>query len=143
MATRWISLVLLLAVVIVIVAYQVGMNGQSTQARYPISRTVKYSLTVENPTNKSITQASFWLYTPVDQGVYQALDDIQSSQPYHAKVDELGNQRLYFTVDRLPPYGRKTYEVTAKIKLSELPNTIPSIHSEDFLSEEAFIEISE
>ncbi|MEW8660693.1 MAG: transglutaminase domain-containing protein [Candidatus Thiodiazotropha endolucinida] len=112
------------------------------EADYPIDRTIKYSLTVKNPTNQPLKNTPFWLHAPLKQGVYQVLDVLTSSHPYQVQADRSGNQRLQFKVDILPPYGTKIYEVTAKLKLSTKPNTIADLDKAAFLGEEAFIEVN-
>ncbi|PUB87478.1 MAG: hypothetical protein DBP00_09005 [gamma proteobacterium symbiont of Ctena orbiculata] len=142
-STRRIALLALLLAVSFVVAYLVWVTPPHPAADYPIERTIKYSLTVKNPTNQSIKNSSFWLHAPLGQGVYQVLDELTTTHPYRMEADSSGNQRLHFKIDLLPPYGAKTYTVTAKLKLSAQPNTISGIDNEAFLGEEAFIEINE
>ncbi|MCU7905838.1 MAG: transglutaminase domain-containing protein [Candidatus Thiodiazotropha sp. (ex Epidulcina cf. delphinae)] len=134
--------VVLPAAIAAVVVYRPAMNEPPPQAVYPIERTVKYSLTVKNPSNKPVPQAAIWLYAPLSQGVYQRADEIASSHPYRREMDEFGNQRLHFEVENLPPYGRKIYTVTARIKLSRSPNEMPAIDDKAFLGEERLMEIS-
>jgi transglutaminase-like putative cysteine protease len=132
----------MVAAIMVVIVYQITRVGQPESAIYNIDRTVKYSLTVKNPSNKPITQASFWVYAPVQHGVYQILDGIESTQSYQMARDKSGNQRMVFTVEHLPPFGQKRYTVTARLRLSEKPNTMPTISQQDYLAEETFIELS-
>lgn len=138
-----ITVALLLAAIAAVALYQLGMNKEPPPAAvYPIDRTVKYSLTVKNPSNKPVPQAAFWLYAPLSQGVYQRANGIASSHPYRMEMDALGNRRLHFEVENLPPFGKKIYTVTANLKLSGSPNEIPAIDRKAFLSEESLIEVS-
>jgi transglutaminase-like putative cysteine protease len=146
MSNRRISLAVLLLAVSSVVVYLLWFTRQVPQTpemSYPIERTIKYSLTVKNPTNKPVKNAAFWLHAPLQQGVYQLFDELASVHSYRMEVDDAGNQRLHFNVDLLPPYGSKTYAVTAKLKLAAQPNMIPGIDSEAFLGEEAFIEVNQ
>lgn len=143
MTNRRISLVILLVAVSSVVTLIVWRNNQISEASYPIERTIKYSLTIKNPSNRPVTNGDFWFHTPLDHGVYQKLDEIKSTHPYRIEKDGFGNQRLHFVVDLLPPYGTKTYEVTAKLKLSAQPNRITDIDKKAFLGEEPFIEVND
>ena len=142
MVSRWSGFVLLVAAIAVATVYQIGVINTTEPAIYQVDRTVKYSLTIKNPSNKPVKQASFWLYAPIQQGVYQVLDGIESTHPYQLEGDESGNQRMIFSVEDLPPYGRKRYTVTARLRLSEQPNSLPMIKQQDYLAEESLIEIS-
>ena len=143
MATRWIPFALMIAAVAVVVVYQINITREAPPAAYPINRTVKYSLTVKNPSHEPVTQASFWLYAPVRQGVYQIVDEIASSHPYTMEEDGAGNQRMRFQIEHLPPFGQKGYTVTARLRLSESPNRLPSIPQDQYLAEERFMELSD
>ena len=134
---------MLVVAIVAATVYQIRSVDQTEPAVYSIDRTVKYSLTIKNPSNKPVKQASFWLYAPVQQGVYQILDGIESTHPYRMERDESGNQRMVYKVEHLPPYGQKRYTVTAKLRLSEQPNSMPEINQQDYLAEETFIELSE
>jgi transglutaminase-like putative cysteine protease len=146
MLGRWSGFILLVAGIVVATAYQITRMGQMeplADARYAIDRTIKYSLTIKNPSNRPVKQATFWIYTPLQQGVYQILDHIESTHPYRMERDESGNQRMVFTVEHLPPFGQKRYTVTARLRLSEQPNSMSAIKPQDYLTEESFIELSE
>jgi transglutaminase-like putative cysteine protease len=146
MSTRRIYLTVLLLSVSSLAVYLFWFARQAPEAlevSYPIERTIKYSLTVKNPTNQPVKNATLWLHAPLLQGVYQVFDGLTSAQSYRMEADDAGNQRLHFNVDLLPPYGSKTYAVTAKLKLSAQPNVIPEIDSEAFLGEEALIEVNQ
>lgn len=142
-STRRISLAVALLAFFSIIAYLIWSTTPSSEADYPIERTVKYSLAVKNPTSQPLKNSSFWLHAPLGQGVYQVLDELTTTHPYRLEADSLGNQRLHFSIDLLPPYGAKTYTVTAKLKLSNQPHMISGIDTDAFLGEEAFIEVNE
>ncbi|MEW8203297.1 MAG: transglutaminase domain-containing protein [Candidatus Thiodiazotropha endolucinida] len=142
LSVRRISLVVLLLALVSTVAYLMWLPQPVAEADYPIDRTIKYSLTVKNPTNQPLQNTAFWLHAPLKQGVYQVLDALTSSHPYQVEADRSGNQRLKYNVDLLPPYGTKIYEVTAQLKLSAEPNAIAEIDSQTFLGEETFIEVN-
>lgn len=142
MLSRWIGFVIMVVAIVVVVFNQLTTTTVTESAVYPIDRVVKYSLTVKNPTNKPVKQAHFWLYAPIKQGAYQVLDHIQTPHSYRIESDEFGNNRLFFKLDYLPPFAQKKFTVTAKLRLSDLPNSIASINKLDYLAEETFIELS-
>ncbi|MEW8150620.1 MAG: hypothetical protein AB2810_10775 [Candidatus Thiodiazotropha endolucinida] len=127
LSIRRIALVVSVFTIFSVGAYLVLLPQPAPQAEYPIERTIKYSLTVKNPTNQPLQNTAFWLHAPLKQGVYQVLDALTSSHSYQVEADRSGNQRLKYNVDLLPPYGTKIYEVTAKLKLSAEPNTIADL----------------
>ncbi len=108
-------------------------------AVYDIPRTVRYSVTVKNPTNQFMEAAEFWVFAPVARTAFQRVASIESTLPYTIEADALGNQRLWFTVD-IPPYGSKTVSIDAHLELAEEPNLISISDAAAFLQPEEKIE---
>ncbi|MET0028820.1 MAG: transglutaminase domain-containing protein [Candidatus Thiodiazotropha sp.] len=113
------------------------------QPVYPVSRTIKYSLTVRNPSHEPVAKAAFWVSVPLASAAYQVRDEIQTSHLYRLETDSLGNQRLVFEVTNLPPYAKRSYSVTARVRLASTPNRTPEILAEDYLSEAPYVEIGD
>ncbi len=108
-------------------------------AVYDIPRTVRYSLTVTNPTNEVVNAAKFWVFAPVVQTAFQRVASIDASLPYTVETDAFGNQRLFFTAD-IPPYGTKTVRIDAQLELALEANEIDLGDTSVFLEAEHKIE---
>jgi transglutaminase-like putative cysteine protease len=108
-------------------------------AVYDIERTVRYSLTLKNPTNLFVEDAKFWAFAPVAQTAFQRVADVEASLPYTLDVDDLGNQRLQFEAD-IPPYGSKNVSIDVHLELATEPNEIARQDSRQFLDAEEKIE---
>lgn len=119
-------------------AWWVASRGPAP-AVYDIPRTVRYSLTVKNPSNEFVSGASFWVFAPVVQTAFQRVQSIDASLPYAVEADEFGNQRLFFTAD-IPPYGTKTVRIDAQLELAHAANEIGLGDTNSFLQAEDKIE---
>ena len=108
-------------------------------AVYDIPRTVRYSLTVTNPTNELAEAAKFWVFAPVAQTAFQRVTSIKASLPYAVETDDFGNQRLFFTAN-IPPYGTKTIRIDAQLELAREANEIELGDTSAFLQAEEKIE---
>lgn len=85
---------------------------------YPLSRTIKYSFVVSNPSSRRVEQARFWAYAPVQQTSHQYVTAINTSHPYRLETDNVGNQRLNFDVGAIPPLGSRLVDVRVELRLS-------------------------
>ncbi len=110
-------------------------------ATYPLERNIRYSFRLRNTSGKFIEQANFWTYAPVQQTPTQKTYDIRSSGDYTLEPDGLGNQRLRFSLDNLPPYATRTITVDVRLRLSESPNKLPLDDSARFLNSERYVEV--
>lgn len=110
------SLILSFAVIAIIV-----LPGSETPS-YKEDRVLRYSLTVQNPTNKLVKDSTAWAYMPVKRTSAQQFKSIDVSEPYSLIVDDLGNQKILFQLGDIPPYGSKIVSVKIYLKLSNAPN---------------------
>ncbi len=108
-------------------------------AVYDIPRTVRYSLTLRNPTNFLVEDAGFWAFAPVQQTAFQRVVNIEATMPYTLETDDFGNQRLLFVAD-IPPYGTKEVSIDVQLELASEANRIESGDGSYFLSAEDKIE---
>lgn len=108
-------------------------------AVYDIPRTVRYSVTVKNPSNEFVGEAGFWVFAPVAQTAFQRVVSIDASLPHTLETDALGNQRIWFEAD-IPPYGAKNVSIDVHLELATEPNEIEVVNTQQFLSAEDKIE---
>jgi transglutaminase-like putative cysteine protease len=108
-------------------------------AVYEMERTVRYSLTLRNPTNVFVEDARFWAFAPVAQTAFQRVATVEASMPYTLESDDFGNQRLQFETD-IPPYGSKNVSIDVHLELATEPNAIAADNSRQFLAAEEKIE---
>ena len=114
------------------------------QASYPLERVVKYSFSVNNPSNRLLKQTGFWTYAPVRQTEHQWVQDIHANVPYTVQHDDVGNQRLQFTLDTLAPFASKIVDVTVQLRLSKDAVEQPNPQNKgNNLDAQRFIELSD
>lgn len=117
-----------------------AVHEQTTEAGREVL--LRYSFTLENRTNKLIEDIHFETFAPVTRTPYQRVIDIETNTPARTETDALGNQRLQFTVNQLPPFGQTRIEVSARVEMTNTPALASSWNDwGGFLSPEPFIEI--
>lgn len=114
------------------------ING--SQNNYPESRTIRYSFTVRNKTNRYLEGADFWTYAPVKQTSFQLEKSIGASHEFTTKVDEAGNQKLRFKLD-LAPFSAKVVSITAQLKLAKKSNEMEINSTVEYTGREKYIEL--
>ena len=107
---------------------------------YPIQRNIRYSYRIRNVSGEFLEKAQFWTYAPVSQTPTQRTLSIRSSRAYDLEVDQLGNQRMRFTLDNLPPYSTRTVTIHVRLGMSDYPNAFPASEVTSFLEPEKYIE---
>lgn len=134
------SRVAVAAIVLVVAALAVWLwLSRTAETVYDIPRTVRYTVTLHNPSNELVQNASFWVFAPVAQTAFQRVASIEATLPYKLESDALGNQRLLFTVD-IPPYGTKNVSIDAHLELAIEPNRVDGSDQSQFLAAEDKIE---
>lgn len=107
---------------------------------YSISRQIQYQFTLQNKTNRLVTNAEFWAHAPVKQTTTQRCLRIESSYPHELITDSFGNQILHFTFDKFPPYATSIIAVKIELLLSTTPNSLAVPNLQTFLKPEKYIE---
>ena len=110
------------------------------EPEYTIERTLKYSFTVSNPSNKFIKESSMWVYVPVKQTSTQKFISVETSHDYKLIGDNLGNQKLKFALHDIAPYGSKIVSVKVRVDMSNKPNNTDVDELALYLESEKYIE---
>lgn len=88
---------------------------------YPVSRRVRYSFTLQNPSDQLISPCVFTAYVPVKQTSMQQCRDITVSHPVETVVDTYGNQAAKISFADLPPYAVRIVTIEAELGLAPAP----------------------
>ncbi len=113
---------------------------EKTDSPNSISRQIHYSFTLKNTTGDLIENARFWTYGPVKLTPTQQCVNIETAHPHEVIVDDLGNQILYFVIEKLPPYGSRILSITANLMMADSPNPEKATDLNPFLEPEPFIQ---
>lgn len=128
-----------LLILIVIVASILFLT-QKPVPEYTVERVIKYNFTVSNPGNKAIKKSAVWTYIPVKNTSTQQFVSVDASHDYKLEVDSLGNQKLHFELQNIPPYGTKIITIVARVNMSKRPNDIEIDDAAMYLNSEKYIE---
>ncbi len=133
-----VSFMLLIAVGVYFVVDYVKQTGLTDN--YPDKRVIKYSFTMQNPTNRLIETASFWVYLPIKQTAFQKRGNVNFSHPVENRVGLSGNEKIIFTAKNLPPFGSKVFSISAEMNIANSANRISPVEMESYLRPEKHIE---
>ena len=107
---------------------------------YKVERVLKYSFTVTNPTNSLVENSTLWAYVPVKKTSTQKFISVEASQDYRLISDDLGNQRLFFDLKNIAPYGSKVIAIKVHVNMSKKPNDVDVDDLQIYLGAEKYIE---
>ena len=79
-------------------------------------RRIQYGFTIENSSNKLISDSHLWVFAPVKKNSRQLCRNIEASYPFKIEKDEDGNQALHFVLNKTPPYGSRIINITAEVE---------------------------
>ncbi len=110
------------------------------KVEYNIQKTLKYSFTITNPTNRYVENSSMWIYIPVKKTSTQKFISVETSRDYELVEDSLGNQKLIFNLNGFAPYGSKVISIKVRVDMSDSPNFSVVKDHTLYLREEEYIE---
>lgn len=114
--------------------------GGSGRIDYPTARTIQYSYTLQNQTNRLIEKAEFWAHAPVKQTATQRCEGVSANYPFQIITDPSGNQVLHFEFENLAPYATRIITIKANLQVSASANPIGAEPQAVDLSPERYIE---
>lgn len=126
-----------------LVATRTGMRPkEDPKSSQPVlCRKVRYGFTIQNKSDQLIEGAKFWVLAPVKLTANQCCVSVKSSHPCDITVDPMGNQVLFFRLDRFKPHGTRVIAITADIAFSDqAEETCPDRENGRFLGPEIGIE---
>ena len=107
---------------------------------YTIAKTIQYSYTLHNETNRVIHAAELWAHAPVRQTANQRCLDLAANYPYQLLTDDDGNQVLHFVFEKLAPYASRIITIKAHLLVSRSANPIAAELASSELKPEPYIE---
>lgn len=103
------------------------------------SPTMRYALTVSNPTGSVVSDVQLRVYAPVTARGHSLSFTATANEPFDEEFDLIGNRALRFSRQQFPPYSSKRYVVT--FRGSDQPSLDSSQSKEStFLAAEPFVE---
>jgi transglutaminase-like putative cysteine protease len=106
-------------------------------------RTVRYSFTVRNRTNRALLGQELEVFAPLEMTAFQRVTGITASDPYEVRSGKLGEQLLVFRLPVLPPYGRKELSLTATLQMADAPVRGSTSYGARYLGAERYIEVDD
>ena len=133
---------LILACIILPPAVARAPWGDTCFAKSPLDRQIRYSFTLRNTTDRTLSHVDFWTYAPVKENTYQKCKRVETSHPCQIIVDGMGNQALHFSIDGMPPYATRILAIRADVSFQEGP--IPAVEEDlrPYVAADKYIEVN-
>lgn len=103
-------------------------------------KTIQYSYSLTNKTNKVLPHAEMWCYAPVSTTSFQYFLSLETSHSYEMIEDDFGNQILHFTFSDMPPFSTKIIQIKSNLKFLSKPKPVEVENTQIFLQPEQFIQ---
>ena len=140
MGKKWLIAGILLLITISAYLTFNFLNQPKETTHYPGKRVIKYSFTMNNQSNQAIESASFWAYLPIKQTTFQKRVKIDFSHPANIKEDLMGNEKVFFTAQNLPPFGSTVFSISTALDVANTPNQLAPIDVGPYLQAEKLVE---
>ena len=137
----------MLASVVVVTPWRTSSIGDSHtvlepgDGSYPVSRIVRYAVTVVNPLGSARRDVTVRVAAPLAQSSLHRTETLRASEPYSMSTDGLGNRDMVFRINAIPPFGRRRIDIRATLSFGISPNAFTGPEPHRFLGAEPRVEI--
>jgi transglutaminase-like putative cysteine protease len=114
--------------------------GQIMAAEKATPRKLRFTITIENPTTRTLSGQRVLLYMPVKQTGVQRLVDLEVDVPHELTTDAVGNSILELQFAQFPAYATRVVSVSAVLEMRPSRESRRQSKSELYLGAEPFIE---
>lgn len=119
---------------------QESFDRTSTAA---IIRSLRFTLTIENPTAQTLVNQRIWLYMPANYTATQHLDVLNIEVPHLVTADALGNTIIELPFDHFAAYATRIVNISMQVRMLNEPEVQPLRMPDTFLAHELFIEVND
>lgn len=82
-----------------------------------------------------------WAFAPAELPQRQTIEDLTASMEHQIERDTIGNAFLQFDLGTIPPFGKRTFSVSAKLRLFDITSSTRRSSSKEDLA--VYLEASE
>lgn len=111
-------LFLILGMLLMAVVFYLAKNRESQSVVYS-NKNIRFVFELQNTSKKFLTEAEFRLLLPVNIESRQELLSVKSNRDFFIKNKRHGQPYAHFTVNAIPPGGKKTVKVDVEVKLAK------------------------
>ncbi len=109
-------------------------------AETTIERRLRFTMTIENPTTRTLSAQRVLMYAPVKETSHQRLVGVEVDVPHRVIHDEVGNTIIELQFERFPAYGIRVVTWSALVRMRAEPQKRALKRPAAFLQPERFIE---
>lgn len=114
-----------------------------TSAAASIVRSLRFALTIENPTAQTLVNQRVWLYMPAKDTATQHLEALDVEAPHLVTTDALGNTVIELPFDHFGAYATRIVKIGAQVRMFSEPEVQPLGMADTSLAHEPFIEAND
>lgn len=124
---------------------QAARNPDSTDGSASIApgegrRHLRFTLSLNNPTQQTLHDQAVWLYMPAREASHQRLLGLRVSAPHEVTSDALGHTIVKLALAPLPPLATRIVTLSADLAVWPEPRPQPLADPPAWLGAERFIE---
>jgi transglutaminase-like putative cysteine protease len=114
-----------------------------TSSATSIIRSLRFTITIENPTAQILVNQRVWLYMPAKLTATQRLQVLNVGAPHLVTADVLGNTIIELPFDHFAAYATRIVNVSAQVRMFSEPEVQPLGGPDTFLAHEPYIEVND
>ncbi len=95
-------------------------SKEELKPEWDLTRTIRYGFVLQNTSSQPLQNIVFKTYSPLVLSSSQKLIEITSSTKFTKHRDSYENQQIWFDIGFIPPYGKKSISITAKLLMSSV-----------------------
>jgi transglutaminase/protease-like cytokinesis protein 3 len=107
---------------------------------YTVSKTLRFSYTLQNTSNRVLSDIAFVVRLPLQQTPSQQIIKLSCSQPHQIIGSPSGAHTLKIDIDTFPPFASKIVQVRVDLMMAEQPNASWESSPSKYLQAEDYIE---
>ncbi len=123
---------LIAAVVIMVVSFY-PFEEQKSSEKSKLVRHISFTLVVTNTSSTLMEKADFSVLGPNSHTRSQRCNSIDADRDFIVHTDDLNNQILQFSLEKLPPFAVKVINIKADITMQRSSSPVPLKNREQYL----------
>lgn len=117
-----------------------AIGCEEAAGSYTVSKTLRFSYTLQNTSNRVLSDIAFVVRLPLQQTPSQQIIKLTCSQPHQIIDSPSGAHTLKIDFDTFPPFASKIVQLRVDMMMAEQPNAIRESSLSKYLQAEDYIE---
>ena len=121
-----------MAVAVMVVSFY-PFEEQKLSKKNKLVRHISYTLVVTNKSSVLMENGDFSVLAPNSHTRSQQCEYVDADRAFSVHTDDLNNQILQFSFEKLPPFAVKVINISADVTMQTSPSSVPLENREQYL----------